>query len=173
MARITSEETIGKWKKFDISVIVFAMLTGAGFGVFAGMIYTGRDFTWDGLMAGTVSSFYLCLGLITGAVSNYFLAKWYLKMRMEISLKGHSKKLAWLLSTLIAALCGVICTSLIHGFLVLATKLPDMQPLDMEGMFPIVIAMCEVIGACAGLILGGISSLVYVSSPKNKSIEAA
>jgi hypothetical protein len=171
MARITSEETIGKWKKFDISVIVFVMLTGAGFGAFAGIMYIGGDNeTWAGLIAGTGGSYYLCLGLMTGAFSGYYLAKWYLKLLMKMSLKGYNKKLTWLLSTLIAVLCGIICTTVTHGLMIL-TKLPDMQSFDRDGVFPIVIIACEIVGACAGLIVGSISSLIYVLSQNTTSFD--
>ena len=162
---IRRTKMITKWKKFDISVIVIVTLTGAGFGVFAGLLYTD-DYSWTGSMAGIVDSIYVWSGLITGTVSGYLLARWYLKLLMKMSIKGYNKKLTWFLSTLIAILCGIICTTLIHGLMIL-TKLSDIQWFDQDGMFPIFITVCEIVGASAGLIVGSISSLIYVLARKN------
>ena len=146
-------------KTFNIAVIVAVVLTGVGFGVLTGLAY---------------SEIYWWVGLIAGIVTSYPLAKLYLKQLIKLSTKGHSKKATWLLSTLVAVGCGVICTTVVHGIMTLIIYNPDESLMSqMDGFWSLFLSIGEAIGACAGLIVGGICSLIYVLSIKGKNDAAS
>lgn len=156
-------------KNFNIFVIVIVMLTGAGFGFLIGLCYT-PNFSWIGLLAGNVSSIYLWIATIAGTASSYPLAKMYLKQLRNISAKRYSRKKVCSLSTIVAVICGVICTTLIHGIMTLLIVFDSEVPFQMGWLWVIVISVYEIIGALAGLIVGGICSLIYVTV-NGRSIE--
>jgi len=146
-----------KNKGFEIFVIVFVILTGAGFGTLTGLFYSRVSYWW--------------IGTIVGTVSGYPLAKLYLKQLVKISAKWHNRKMVWLLSTLVAIICGVICTTLVHTVMVGAMlQIKHSKP---ESLLLVVIGIAELIGACAGLIVGGICSWVYVFRIMKESNETA
>jgi hypothetical protein len=164
-------------RKLQIIVLraIIVTLTGAGFGFFTGYI-NSEYISWtltSGSMAGTASNFYVFLyvflGLITGTVSSYIFAKWYLKRLMKISFKGAT----WLLSTLAAVYCGIIHTTFILGLFIF-TNLPS-SVLNSEGRYFSLLfsVISAIVGSFGGLLLGGICSLIYVLSVNSKSIEAA
>ena len=136
-------------KKFDIFVTVFVVIVGTGFGLLTGLAYW-ENYSWVGMMA--------------GAISSYFLAKLYLKQLIKISAKKYNRKVKWLLSTLVAIVCGVICTTLAHGIMILTVVSCSKMSLGQQtdGFWPIALMIGELIGACAGLIVGGICSWIYV-----------
>ena len=88
-------------------VIVFVILTGAGFGVLTGLAYS-ESYWWLGMTAGTVSG--------------YPLAKLYLKLLVKTSSRGYKKVAVWFSGTLIAITCGIICTTIVHGIMTLLIK---------------------------------------------------
>jgi len=147
-----------KNKTFDVLVIIFVMLTGTGFGLITGLFYSSKNYWWVAMIIGTISS--------------YPLAKFYLMQLRKISARGHTKKVIWLLSTLIAALCGIISTTLIHVPMVLILYNPDESIIrQMDGFVSIVVGIGELIGLCAGLAVGGICSLIYVLSVRGRNSE--
>jgi hypothetical protein len=143
-------------KTFNIVVIVVVVLTGICFGVLTGFAYS-ESYWWAGMIAGAVTSFPL--------------AKLYLMQLRKIYTKEYGRKSMWLLSTLIAVGCGVICTTVVHGVMTVIIYNPEEQSLmgQMDGFWSLFLLIGEAIGACAGLIVGGICSLVYVLSVKGKS----
>lgn len=149
---------MAKYKTFDLFVVIFVMLTGTGFGTLTGLYYSSENY-WG-------------VGMIIGAISSYPLAKFYLMQLRKISVRGHTRKVIWFSSTLIAALCGIISTTLIHLVMVLICyDLDESLIRQMDGFVPIVVGIGELIGLSAGLIVGGICSLIYVLSIKVKSDE--
>jgi len=149
-----------KNRGFEKFVIIFVMLVGTGFGVLTGLVYFER-YWWVGATAGIFSS--------------YPLAKLYLSLLIKISAKIQSKKVVWLLSTLIAILCGVICTTLVHGIMILAVVYFSDVSLKQstDGLWSMVLMVGEIIGACAGLIAGGLCSSIYISRIMKESNETA
>jgi hypothetical protein len=147
-------------KGFEVFVIIFVILTGAGFGGFTGLVYF-ESYWW--------------VGMIVGAVSGYHLAQLYLKQMIGISAMEHNRKVVWLLSTLAAIICGIICTTLVHGVMLLLILCESDIPLmdRMDGLWPIVLMVGELVGACAGLIVGGICSWIYVFRITKESNETA
>lgn len=135
-----------KHKKDDVFVTIFVMLTGIGFGALTGSVY---------------SASYWWVGAITGFVSSYLLAKLYLKLLRKMSSKGYSGTGIWLSGTLAATICGIICTVLIHGMMILITYNSNVSQTE-EGFGGIILAVGIIIGAVAGLVVGGICSLIYV-----------
>ena len=163
-----------KNKAFDIFVIISVTLVGAGFGVWAGSLYGNAKSS----PFGTAAIF--GVAVISGAIGGYFAAKLYLRSLAKMLAKGYHKFAIWLLATLIAALCGVLCTTFIHGILLVAviimteeTLTTIFQPGEMDGLKLLIIGIVELIGAGAGLIVGAICSLIYVLSVKVKSNETA
>jgi len=140
---------------------MFVVLTGIGFGALTGLAYSSESYWW--------------VGMIAGVVSGYPLAKLYLMQLIKISTKGHNKKAIWFLSTLVAIICGVICTTLVHGIMTLIIACNSDVPVtrQMDGFWSTIFMVGELVGACAGLIVGGICSLVYVSSIMDKSNETS
>jgi len=151
---------MAKYKTFDIFVIIFVVLTGAGFGVITGLAYW-QTYWW--------------VGMITGAASGFPLAKLYLKQLAKISTKGHKRTVTWLLSTFVAIICGVICTTLIHAIMILIIVFcSDMSLMELtEGFWEVIFLVGEGVGAGAGLIVGGICSLIYVLSLKGNNNAAS
>lgn len=153
---------INKDKGFRIFVISFVTLIGMGFGALAGVEY---------------SDLYWWIAAIVGAVSGYLLAELYLKQLMKISAIGYSKMIIWLWGTLVAIICGIICTTLVHAvmagmamtILPMGTESRDLYILNGIDIFLIAITIAEIIGFCAGFVAGGICSLIYVLAIKDKS----
>jgi len=152
--------TKNAFRKF---VITFVTLIGAGFGTWAGFLYE-RDLPFH-------------IGTLVGLVSSLGLAILYLKILDIMSIKGHKKMTIFLLGTVIAILCGVVCTTLIHGIIIetiLARSAQSFYSYDQnhDGFTLLVIGVAEMIGAAAGLIAGGICSFLYVSEIMGKANEA-
>jgi|GEM_PF-1917452 len=147
---------MNKCKTFAVFVVIIVVLTGAGFGALTGLVYSKK--------------FWL-VGMITGTVGSYPLAMLYLKQLAKISAKGHSKKMTWLLCTIIAVICGIICTTLIHGMMTLIIVHNSDVPLSqqMDGFWSLIFLIGEGVGAGAGLLVGGICSLIYVLSIQGKN----
>jgi len=163
-----------KNKAFEIFVIIFVTLVGAGFGVWAGSLYGNAKPSPIGIAA------VFGIAVISGAIGGYFAAKLYLHSLAKMLAKGYHKFVIWLLGTIIAALCGILCTTFIHGMLLGTviviteeTLTTIFHPGEMEGLMLLIIGIVELIGAGAGLIAGGICSLIYVLSLKVKSNETA
>jgi len=149
-----------KNKGFERFVIIFVTLIGGGFGSLTGLSYY-ESYWWVGLMV--------------GAVSSYPLAKLYLKQLTRISLRGYSRKVIWLSGTFVATICGIICTTLVHGVMILVVVCCSDMSLrqSTDGLWSIVLMVGEIIGACVGFIAGGICSLRYVLSVMDKANETA
>ena len=161
-------------KAFKIFVIISVTLIGAGFGVWAGSLYGSAKSSPFGIAA------IFGVAAISGAIGGYLVAKLYLRSLAKMLAKGFHKFRIWLLATLIAALCGVLCTTFIHGMLLGTiiiiteeTLTTIFQDGEMEGLMLLIIGIVELIGAGVGLIVGGICSLIYVLSVKVKSNETA
>ena len=127
---------------FSIFVLVAVTLTGGGFGALTGAVYS-QDFWWVGMTAGGVSA----LGL----------AWLYLLVlsRMSPRLAGLS---AWVSGTFVAVGCGVVCTIVAHGAMLLVLAMAGESVRGAEG----VVIIGIIIGAIAGFILGGICTLAFV-----------
>jgi hypothetical protein len=149
-----------KNKGFETFVTIFVMLVGTGFGAYTGLVYYA-SYWWAGAAA--------------GALSSYPLAKLYLKQLIKISARRQNKKVVWLSGTLMAILCGVICTTLVHGVMILVIACnPNVSLGDViDGLWAIVLIVGEIIGACAGLIVGGLCSSIYIARIMKESNEAA
>ncbi len=132
---------------FRVFIFIAVTFTGGAFGAFAGLVYSQHHW-W--------------VGMIVGAASGFFLARLYLEVLARISLDLH-KCVQWLLGTLTAVGCGIVCTLLVHGVMILVTHgssiLANELPVPVYGIVTIGVIM----GASAGLIVGGICSLVFVS----------
>ncbi len=129
-----------------IFVVAVVTLTGGGFGAFAGKMYSDK-FWWVGMIAGGLSAFYL--------------ARLYLVVLSKMPPKLHGAAV-WFLGTLVAVGCGVACTLAAHGSMWLvyhpATS-GDLQGMDLRGA---ILFVGVLIGAVAGLFVGGICTLAYV-----------
>ncbi len=146
-------------KAFRWLVVIIVTLIGAGFGTLTGVVYS-ENYWWAGLIAGASSSLPLALLYI------YTLKK--------ISVRGYSKKIIWLLSTLSAIICGLICTTLAHGIMTTIIYNGRESLLrHMDGFWLLFISIGEGIGAGAGLVAGGILSLVYLKFVKGEINEVA
>ena len=146
-------------KVFNVVVTVVVMLTGAGFGAFTGAVYSDGKLWWIGLIAGVATAFPL--------------AKFYLWQLAKSFAKNNSRIRTWLWGTFIAILCGVICTTITHGVMAMINYPNDpFSSEEVPGIWPIVIIVGEIIGAGAGLIVGGICSLVYVLGIKGEQRES-
>ena len=139
-----------KNRTFDTFVIVFVILTGAGFGWFTGRVY---------------SDSYWWVGVIVGVASGYPLAKLYLKKLKISSTNKCSDKAIWLRGTFVAIICGLICTTLAHGIMTFLDIYDSSGPMmrQLNGFWFMILMIGELIGACAGFIVGGICSLLYLS----------
>ena len=142
-------------------VIILVTIIGAGFGTWAGFYYYEKLF-W--------------IGTLVGLISSFGLSQLYLYLLDKMSGKIYKKATAWLLGTVIAVLCGVICTALVHGAMIAAILISTAQSLHSldvkyEGMLGAVIVVAEMIGAAAGLIAGAICSSIYVSKVMGKANE--
>jgi hypothetical protein len=145
---------------YNIFVIVFVVLTGAVFGSIAGLIYEER---------------YFWIGTLLGAIGGYGVTKLYLCHLTKIAVKEISKFKIWMLGTLNAVLCGVLCTTFIHLLLAIILILLHERRWTMltDTLFLVIVFYAELIGAAAGLIVGAIWSLIYVKFPKVGEIETA
>ena len=142
---------------FRVSVLVAVTLTGGGFGALAGTVYS-NVFWWVGMVAGGLSAF--------------GLAWFYLVALSKIppTLNGAA---AWFLGTLVAVGCGVVCTLAAHGAMWLVPYRPgrdDLVNMDMRG---IILTVGVVMGAIAGLVVGGICTLAYVAMRDDSQEEQA
>ena len=131
---------------FRVFVVVAVTLTGGGFGALAGAAY---------------SNVYWWVGMVAGGLSASGLAWFYLTVlsKMPPKLNGAA---VWFLGTLVAVGCGVVCTLAAHGAMWLvyhpATS-GDLAEVDLRGPILIIGVM---IGAVAGLFVGGICTLAYL-----------
>ena len=147
---------ITKYDTFDAFVIAVVMLTGAGFGVLSGLVNSAEF----GILSPLVNSAdFWWIGMVVGAVSGFPLAKLYLRRLPEIAAKGYSTKVAWLLSTRVAIKCGLICTVVTHVIMVVIGA--------WSHNWLILLIGSGLIGASAGLVVGGICSYMYVLLEKD------
>ena len=150
-------------KKFRKFVVIFVVLTGAVFGAWAGLLY---------------STVYFWVAAIPGGVGGYLLARLYLRCLAKVSAKRNNKFVIWLLGSLVGVFCGVVCTTLVHGIMAGATIILTEKGLTLfaenegESVEVFYIMAAEIIGVVAGLIVGGICSLVYVKRVMGKVDEA-
>ncbi len=137
---------------FRIVVLIAVTLTGGGFGTLAGMVYSEEQYWW--------------VGTITGGGSGIFLAWVYLRVLARFS-SDYTKGSRWLVGTGTAVGCGIVCTLLVHGVMILLTY--DGQPPANDlgnSIYGIAVTIGLIMGAGAGLIVGGICSLIYIYLPK-------
>jgi hypothetical protein len=150
-----------KNKGFEKFVVIFVVLTGAVFGALAGLIY---------------SKVYFWVAAILGGIGGYLVARLYLCWLAKVSAKRDNKFVIWLLGSLVGVLCGILCTTLVHGIMAGATIILTEKGLTLftegEGELIFYIVGAEIIGVVAGLIVGGICSLVYVKRVMGKVDEA-
>lgn len=150
-----------KNKGFRIFVIVFVVLTGAGFGTLTGFVYSHIN-----------NPFWIAVAGIAGALSSFILALCYLFWLEKISVK-YSRFMTWLLGTVIGILSGIVCTTIVHGImtcqLFIHTKQSPMHASD--GFWSLIVLISELVGAAAGLVVGGICSWIYVSYMMDKGHE--
>ncbi len=142
---------------FRVSVLVAVTLTGGGFGALAGTVYS-NVFWWVGMVAGGLSAF--CLA-------------WFYLVVLSNMPPTLNRAVAWFLGTLVAVGCGVVCTLAAHGSMWLvyhpATS-GDLVGMDLRG---IILTVGVVIGAVAGLVVGGICTLAYVAMRDDSQEEQA
>jgi len=141
-------------KVFNVVVSVAVVLTGAGFGAFAGLIYS-EGYWWAGMLAGGVSAF--------------SLAKVFLRRLKDMSAKGDDKKSMCLRSTFVAVICGAICAAIVHAALIVIVMVyPPIHDETLPHLigFPIMMSIGVAVGAVAGMVVGAICSLVYVLAIK-------
>jgi len=153
-------------KKFRLFVIIFVTLIGIAFGGWAGLMYAnGKETLWSIIKALT--------GVASGGLSGFYLARLYLYRLGKIPINRFNRFVVWLLGSLIAGLCGVICTTVVHGILTVILVTTSETPLTKmwDGFWGAVIVGCEITGAAAGLVAGGICSLVYVLKMIDKKPE--
>ncbi len=137
-----------KDKRFYRVVIIIVVVVGAGFGTLAGFIYS-PVFFW--------------VATLLGVVGGYAVGKLYLWWLAKICAKGYKRFVMWLLGSVVGALCGIGCTTLIHGIMAILSIL--ILKFDSEvsgGLLPFVVMGAEVVGAGEGFVVGGICSWVYV-----------
>ena len=145
-------------KGFNLIVTIAVVLTGAGFGLLTGLIYSEERYWWVGFMAGGVCS--------------YPLAKFYLWQLAKTFAKAHHRILTWFWGTFVAIICGAICTAVVHGIMTLIIYPDDpFASSELPGMWPIVVIVGEIIGAGAGFVVGGICSLIYILKIKGGARE--
>ncbi len=127
-----------------VFVVAVVTLTGGGFGAFAGRVYSD-EFWWVGMVAGGLSAF--------------GLAWFYLVVlsKMPPTLNGAA---VWFLGTLVAVGCGVVCTVAAHGAMWLLPYHPGQN--DLAAMRGTIFVVGVVVGAVAGLVVGGICTLAYL-----------
>ncbi len=157
-----------KYQSFRKFVTIIVTLTGAIFGTWAGTLYVYRD-----------NLHFFFIGTILGIIGGYAAAKIYLHFLEKISIQ-FKKFVTWLITTLIAALCGILCTTFIHVIMLSATAIITGKPLTPQGVefgfLLLFILIAHLIGACFGLLIGGMCSLVYLKSIKadnNETINPA
>ena len=144
-------------KKFRLTVMIIVILIGGGLSTMTGMIYAEKSWWW--------------VGMITGIICSWFLAKLYLGHLNKAFNQGNNICL-W--GTLSAILCGIICTTIVHGLMGLIVY-PDFSfsrgELPLSWTFIIVVG--EIIGAGAGLIAGAVLSGVYITIKRGQSCETS
>jgi hypothetical protein len=134
-------------KVFQMFVDIFVMATGAVFGAWAGLLYQ-KPLT-------------LVVGTIAGALISYPLAGLYLKRLSKTSVSGESKIVISLLGSWDGMICGIICTTVLHLILIAIPTLLSHNMLYIT-YFSKIMVTANTIGACAGLVVGGICSGIYV-----------
>jgi len=147
-------------KVFNVVVSIAVILTGAGFGAFTGAAYSNGKLWW--------------IGLIVGVAAAFPLAKFYLHQMAKAFAKDQKRMKTWFWGVFVAILCGLICTTITHGIMLALIYNPDESLLhQMDGFWLLFLSIGEAIGAGAGLIVGGICSLVYVLVIKGEHREIA
>jgi len=95
-----------------------------------------------------------------GGVGGYYAARLYLCWLMKIAAGGKGEGAILLFYNFAGLLCGVICTTFIHGVLVTISIIAH----GFSGVFFSMIIFAEVIGAMAGVVVGGICNRAYLRS---------
>ncbi|MBW8016640.1 MAG: hypothetical protein FVQ82_10665 [Planctomycetes bacterium] len=141
----------GKFAKF---VVILVTVIGFGFGGWAGVMYaesTGRGMT-------------AILGAVLGGASGFVLSKLYLKYLVRIIASELNAFVRWLLPTLAAVVCGLVCTTIIHailsGILVMTSEKPLTEHWD--GLWSAIVVGCEVTGAIVGFAAGALCTSLYM-----------
>jgi hypothetical protein len=148
-------------KPFRWWVIGLVVLTGAGFGTWAGLMYSREIYFW--------------IGTLLGALGGYGAASFYLCRIARIRTTRYNWFVKWLFCTLLAGFCGLVCTTFVHAvmapaFLIIAHK----SLIDaMDGFLLLVMGIAELVGLAAGLVLGGIFSGVYLKIAHRKELMEA
>jgi hypothetical protein len=145
---------------FRIFVVVFVILIGLGFSILTGFMYSE-------------SPVWISIAAMLGVLTSFILARKYLFWLDKITGRTSSRIIIWSLGTLVAIICGIICTTVVHGVMTaqLAIELKQMPLHLMDGFWLLTVMVSEAVGASAGLIAGGLCSLVYVLMVKDKSRE--
>lgn len=147
-------------KSFRIFVTVFVILVGLGFSILTGFVYSE-------------SPVWISAAAILGAITSFVLAREYLSWLGRISGKTCNIFVIWSSGTLAAMICGVICTTIVHGVMTvrLVVELKRSPTHLMDGFWLLTVMISEAVGASAGLVAGGICSLIYVLVVKDQSRE--
>jgi hypothetical protein len=75
--------------------------------------------------------------------------------------------LQWFAGTATAIGCGIVCTLLVHGIMILLTYDGNLPANELgSDIFGIAVTIGLIMGAGAGLVVGGICSLIYLYLPK-------
>jgi hypothetical protein len=141
-------------KVFNIIVTIVVVLTGAGFGAWAGLVYS-QTFWW--------------VGLTVGGLSAFPVAKLYLWQITKAIAEDGRKIMTWCYGAFLGALCGIICTLITHGVMLLTVHFFG----HLDGLWPLVVLFGGSIGGVAGMTLGMVCTLVYVLKIKGSPGEAA
>lgn len=141
--------------KFDYVITAIVILTASVFGYFTAIAYDPS---------------YWLLAIIVGTILGFLSAKAYLYQLYRMNNKGYSKISIWFLGTFTAMICGVICTTLLHGMMLLFTKNME-KPLnnEIEGIAGLIIIIGEIVGLGVGFVVGGICSQFFLMLIKEKN----
>jgi hypothetical protein len=155
------------YKKFEVFVIILVTLIGGGFGAFAGCMYGRSTF---GMIVNIV------IGATLGITGGFMVSKLYLKWLVKIFIVKSKPFISWLLATLVAAICGVLCTTFIHAILTIILLIVSDIPLikQLNGFWLIIIGIAEIIGAGAGFAAGALCTSLYmwkIHSSEIKTVE--
>ncbi len=140
---------------FNFSVYLTVTIIGCLFGAWAGLIY-GNEWSWP------------FIGVILGATGGIGVSWLYIYSLEKIFLKNISNFALWLFGSLIAGLCGLLCTSFIHGVLMLIYTIFKGKSFLNSGDIPgsIILMVAEIIGLLAGFITSVVFSAIYLKTVK-------
>ena len=148
------------YRKFEKFVVIFVTVIGCGFGGWAGLMYAETsDWAVNALV-----------GTVLGGASGFVLSKLYLKFLVRISASKHNAFVRWVLPTLAAVGCGVVCTTFIHAILTCILVMTSDKSLTehWDGLWSAVVVGCEVTGAIVGFAAGALCTSVYMCKVINK-----